>query len=395
MNFNKKNKVLKIIQLLVIIIFIIAIIGMLVISLVFKNENSTPKIFGYNLYIMNGTNMEPAIPDGSAVISKLGSLGNTPIGSVALCNIVENELTAILRIVSVETDEMGNVFYIAKNDTSPSTDVIRISSDKVIGEAIYSDELIGIILRFSTSQIGLILVVISPCFLLIIYQLFMIFKKRSAREELTLVMDLKNSKPTDDDEDIAIGFGKHKYEAPKQPKERNPKESIPLNPIKKFEPSVNIPDDVVFKPTLPKLSIDNTGKAEYVKNVPTSNLDAFNKILPPIHNNSQVAKSANTPQFTNINTPKPKETPKEISDILYEPVVIKSFSEDKEKDLPTYIAPVKLKPFNSSIDVESVSNNFTEKAIAPKPKKQSTNNTLEELMKLLDKEESKLRNKDK
>ncbi|MFA5659067.1 MAG: hypothetical protein WC900_07270, partial [Oscillospiraceae bacterium] len=130
MNKTKKSP-LKIIGLIVMIIMFIAIIFILAISFVFKDSNSAPQLFGYNIYIMNGTDMEPAIPDNAAVFSKAGPLSGDPVGSVALCHVVDNELTTVLRIAGVEEKDDQKI-YLMKSDKSSSGTLIKVSADKAV-----------------------------------------------------------------------------------------------------------------------------------------------------------------------------------------------------------------------------------------------------------------------
>ena len=111
-NNSKGNKILK----TLITILIILIIGVLSISFIFTQKQTAPSVFGYNIFVMNGKGMEPAVKDKSAIITKVGVAPEK--GEVALCRLKITEdknIVTVLRVVEIDTKD-GNKQYYLKSD---------------------------------------------------------------------------------------------------------------------------------------------------------------------------------------------------------------------------------------------------------------------------------------
>ena len=168
-NSHKNQSPKNVVGAIVMAILFICIIAVIATGFIFKNKSSTPSVFGYSVYVMDGTGMEPLIPDKSAVFATKGPLpdGDDAIGRAALCSIVDNELTTVLRVYGIEETDEG-INYIMKSDTAPDTQMISIPYDKVIGEAQKYDVFLGKAILFVTSQAGMIVLVVLPAAIIII-----------------------------------------------------------------------------------------------------------------------------------------------------------------------------------------------------------------------------------
>ncbi len=330
MNNISGNPIFKLIGRIVIGILVVLILATLAITFVLTDKKASPNIFGYNLYLMRGTNMEPAIPDKALVISKVGPLDKDPIGTVALCNIVDKDLTTVVRVVGVDATD-GVATYLVQSDNAKATSVVSIPSDKVIGQATHVVPIVGIILTFATSQAGIIVLIILPCIAILVYQLIRILRKVDDSKQ-----DDEIEKPTvsfdfdNDDSDEAIEF-------------------------EDFEPEHFVQPDSDQYSASPKATVDKNGKAEYVKVTPTAGADALDKVLQPASGtlmNEQQKKSF-------------------------------EFKADDESD--SFHSPVK--PILTQTKPALTEQNDV--FIAPRKKKPSSNATLEKLMKMLDKEDNK------
>ncbi len=151
-NIEKRKSGKSIVGVVVMILLFIFIIFILAISFVFKSADSAPSILGYSIYIMDGNGMEPYVHDKAAVFVKNGSLpdGKDAMYKVALCNIVDNKFSTILRVYNIEEKD-GKTNYLMKNDKSADTQMITVPKEKIIGEATHESIGLGMFISFVTS----------------------------------------------------------------------------------------------------------------------------------------------------------------------------------------------------------------------------------------------------
>lgn len=362
-NIIKKIPI-KIISIIVAVILSLAILAMLAISFVFTNKNGAPTFLGHNIFLMNGTNMEPAIPDNSAIWVKAGSLPEDPVGTVALCRIFEDDLTTVLRVVGVENVD-GQTNYLMRSDVNTNSEIISVSADKVVGQAISVSKTTGLILTFITSKLGILFFIILPSILLLAFELIRVLKKHNFIDDES---DESNSKKSSYEYDKKVDFDGPSYK--KDLTEIEPK-SIPL------------PEFTEQIDTSPKVAVDKDGKAEYLKSTATAGIEALDKVL--LTNPANFHKSGTTQR--NYKTT-PPEISKELSNIINPPHKTKplDFDRDETSQFSSSVKPISSAPKPAAKSFE------TDSYIAPKPKSSPTNKTLEELMRMLDKEQDKANN---
>lgn len=169
-----------IIGIAIIVILAIAILSVVILSVSFKDENSAPSIFGYSLYIMDGNQMEPEIPKGSAIFAKTGPItsGNS-VGVAALCKVDGGKNTTVMRIVNTEVDSNGLLTYWVRFDTQPENTAQIISASSVIGQAKFYSKGLGKFITFAVSPIGIFCLIIVPCVMFAVYQVLLIILKKN------------------------------------------------------------------------------------------------------------------------------------------------------------------------------------------------------------------------
>ena len=181
---HKRKKALTIIFALI----IIAIIFVMATSFVFTSKNSTPTIFGYNIFVMDGNAMSPEIPDNCAVLSKAGELPKA--GDVALCKLIYNEdsdtnnFVTVLRVVGTEEID-GKITYLMKSDINTTSEIVKVPSDQVVGKAIFSMPEFGAVISFAKSQLGILILIILPAALILISLLISALKNINEQEDET------------------------------------------------------------------------------------------------------------------------------------------------------------------------------------------------------------------
>ncbi|MCD7784666.1 MAG: hypothetical protein LUH18_03670 [Oscillospiraceae bacterium] len=276
----KKRKPLQIVGIVIVVILALAIVSTFVIYGIFKDSNSAPMVFGKRVYIMSGSGMEPRIPQGSAVFVEEGTLPESE-GNVILCNI-DGKLALVGYVGSqTTTSEEGLVTtsYIVKYDSTSADQQWTVDADDIIGRAVSYDLLMGRVITFASSKVGMLVIVIVPCALLILYEVIMLIitsrKRKVSAEEpaeedmspadtLAFTMNspekpvaptpaVKERKPVTGNDILDFGFTDEK---PSKPKE------TPLFDFGDFIPKYTNPEDHSSATELEFSFGSSTSKAE-------------------------------------------------------------------------------------------------------------------------------------
>ena len=294
---------------------------------------AAPTILGHNVFFMNGTNMEPAIPDKSAIWVKAGALPEDAVGRVALCKVFENDLTTVLRVVGEETEDSKTV-YLMRSDVNTNAEVIRIPSENIIGEAISVSVAAGLILAFISSKLGVIIFIIIPSVLLLVFELIRILKKFSNNDNEELYQA----------DNITLDKHIEKVEKVEEAEE------IALTQEPEFVEEID---------NNPKVLVDKNGKAEYIKSAETADKKALDKVLltDPVefHKTKQ--------PHTNSNQSKSFEVSKDLQNVKNTQALPKSFEFQKNEGENTQFKS-SVKPIGS--EKQAGKNDEIDPFIAPK-----------------------------
>ena len=165
---------------IVLTILFVLIMFVLFTSFYFTHTKSMPKIFGYNISIMNGSQMKEYIPDKSGIITS--DKEEIQPGNFALCKIgKENPVATILLVVDIENVNNNKEYYM-RTAVGFDGEQIKVNENQIIGKAVYHSALLGKILGFMIRPIGIIVLLILPAFILIIWVIYH-FSKRNSNEQ--------------------------------------------------------------------------------------------------------------------------------------------------------------------------------------------------------------------
>ncbi len=413
-DFDEKKKVsaFSVIEVIVIVLLVIAILGMIAFNVIFHKDNQATSVLGYSFYKTRAVNMVPNIPVNTVVIAKKAEIENINVGSVILCNI--GDYTALTRVVEMQ-QENGKQYYVVKFDTSPAVETFRVEKDAVIAKAVWQLESLGKFLDFATSVPGIIIAIIIPLGIIIIMQVIKIKNIRELEREASSIDDIddiiisrKKEVPP------AVTFTEPKFEekieepaAPPQPAARRPVTTLPG-----FEP-------VEEKPKA-KLTVDSRGRADYGfaeekepafafggnaparPSAPELNKDDRyinrpTRIEPSYESEASMAAAQIAQQEKVVFTPHISNViPEKVADIQNDAVTKHSFDDSVksyfEKSAQKHDEPVQTVPVTEAEPVSTIPENAVvpKENIAPVRKKKSSR-TLEELMSIIDAEESKLK----
>jgi hypothetical protein len=372
-------------RVIIILLLIVLIGGVLVFNFFFKKDGTPSDIFGFYFLRSNETHMMPEIMPGDMVIGRETPVDELEVSDAVICRIRDS--ITVMRITAVNTDTVP-ISLTVKYDMATEADAFTISSDSVIARAEYKDPYLGKILDFATGVPGILLAIMIPLAAIIAYQ---VLKLRS----------------NDDDDD---------------PRERLKADTADLTEMLE-ENSEDSPMQVTFeKPVTAayisekvrpehKITVDKTGKADLaeVKVRPSAGLSAVNTY----QKYNATEKTVRT-QTTQPEMPKPtriddllremkediakpdEKLYKQSSAVIPENIVRvaeevpKRAGENKEKpyftapETPSIPKPVKL---SDSVPRGAV---VPKENIAPVTRKKASK-TLDDLMKIIDAEESKLK----
>ena len=171
----------------VLIFFIVFIILEMLIVVgvgrVFKNKNVTPSIAGYSLYIMNGDGMGDRVPNGALVITSNMTPSTDKIGEAVVCENVPDIGTSVFWLYDItSTDDNNGVVYTVYQEKDPAK-LYEISSKNVVGVASTYYMTAGKVLTFMSSTFGMIVCAVVPIFLLVVIELIIAIATHSSDDE--------------------------------------------------------------------------------------------------------------------------------------------------------------------------------------------------------------------
>ncbi|MFA5658585.1 MAG: hypothetical protein WC900_04815, partial [Oscillospiraceae bacterium] len=289
--------------------------------------------------------------------------------------------------------------------------------DKVVGQAVYVSIATGVILKFATSQTGILILVIIPCAILLIIQLIAVLKKINEREDeqsyTPAFVDDEDYREEDFDgyagseqstftkeiepppvveeilppeiRDIKKPEAKKTEAAEKKSVQADSHVIKEKPPEAAKQPELNAApenQEVFVKSETPRVELDRNGKAEYIKQKPTADVSELNKhISPP---DSQAVKASHS--IDNLKSAIDRS--KDLSGVLFDPSLRKKENREESKR-DSAIKPVKVENEQAITEKPVEIPKQEDVFIAPRPKKTTTNKALEELMKMLDQKDSK------
>lgn len=418
MSRKKRLSSLTILEIAIIVICALMIIVMLSCYFMFRKDGATPEIFGKKVYVTTAANMEPNIPAGSAVFASDDNLAGIAAGDVVLFRLVNNvegsSVTGILRVQKIEYDESNMLYYTLKGDASASTESIRVPQTSIIAKCVSYDRTIGAVIRFTTSTMGLLVVVIIPCLLLIVFQIVRIIRIKSEEDDDDY--DDYDYDDEDDDEDEDEDDEEELF----APRKSKPAAQVRQIPQKKQPVQVEDDDDdeedagIYTPPVRPQRAaadavkrqayVGGDGTARYTSSqTPTATTEEFRRAIrrepferqneneiPSFRQRSQEVNNAYRPnsyrtgEFVSdsARTERVRSTedvfaPRNTAPVEEESAVRQYYTPKPKEEL----APRAVEnPKDITIPASA---KIPEETIAPPPKK-SNNKTVEELMRMID-----------
>lgn len=360
---------LTVIEIIVIALLSLLIIAILAFNFLFKKDGTAPDLFGYKIYLSRASTMGEMIPNNSAVFAK-SDVSQLERGNVVLAEIKvqEDTYTTILRIMDMREQD-GTTYYLLKGDASPDTETFLVEQSAIVARAYKVSEAFGKFLVFSTSQLGILLVIIIPCVIIILVQIFRIIRVNRIEED-------EEFENIDFDEEDEVVFSTRR---------------------------AGITADEPEEPAVRKMYVNDSGKADFrTAPPPTADIRDFDrsvkenyspiKTIPAEPSRSTIAKknsiaanfsqkpvAGKHPELSAELFEKPKPKPERRYDSDFTSIYERPVQRKPQPEVPLE-PPMVENPVDITIPTEAVKPKET---IAPPPKK-SNNKTLEELMKVID-----------
>lgn len=377
--FEKKpSRAVTVLEIIVICILVLLIAVILAFNLLFRTDGTAPTMFGYQVYLNQSTTMGDAVPKDSAVLAST-DISGLKRKDVVLVKIpaAEKEYTAILRIQDIQNKDGVN-HYLLKGDASPATEAILVPESSIIARAEKFNTVLGGVLLFATSKLGIITAIVIPCVLIILLQIFKIIKVNRMEEEEALE-EAEAEIELDDSEEVVFSTLREAAENPK-------KESPPLRKM-----YVNEDGEADFRRTPVSTAEPEDFERSLQSSIPlrnapgTSNPSAQAKINSISSHFSQKPAAKKPEAYSVPVTPLPPVEKKSEPPVYQQPA--RTFA--PEVPAPAPMPVPERAPLNESptIPAEAVKPRET---IAPPPK-QANNKTLEELMRVIDRAQSDLK----
>ncbi len=180
---RRKSSAGKNVLIFFIVFMILELLIVVGLSLLFKNKDSTPGIAGYHFYVMKSDKMGDVVPKGSLVVASDGTPSKDKINSAILCNDVEGVGTSVFWLDSIESKEgQDGVEYTIFQKNDPDTKY-KVRSSNIVGIANTYYATAGKVISFITSTIGMVICIAVPLFLLILIELIIAIVKHSSSDE--------------------------------------------------------------------------------------------------------------------------------------------------------------------------------------------------------------------
>lgn len=173
-----KTSLFKVFGIIFLIILILASAFVVMVHIAFKNENVTPSIGGYSLYLIHDDYMAPNIEKNTLIFATNGVPTNDDIGKVVIADNVKDYGTTAMRLVNLAV-ENDKLYYELKFDRS--TDTVMTKGSKIVGIANYQFELLGKIIVLANSGTGYFIFIGVPALAVII---FFVLNKRNKRKQI-------------------------------------------------------------------------------------------------------------------------------------------------------------------------------------------------------------------
>lgn len=203
------------------VILIACIVCTVSVNYIFGSSNSSGRVFGKNIFIMNSSDMMPEIENGAAVIAKESEITVLTEGNVILFKQDKNTEN-VMRIVEVVHNTDSTVYRVAAD--SKQDEVMDVPKENVIAKCTTESMRLGKVISFLKSIVGILAGMILPCLILLVLLAVKILSVRKQNKE-------------EEEEMFYVKSNEEDYD--------NEPQDASVNPL--FDPSAGVKPDMSFQ----------------------------------------------------------------------------------------------------------------------------------------------------
>lgn len=138
---------------------------------------AAPQLVGANHgYVVLSDSMEPTIAAGDVVIVNEVPTANIDEGEIITFQRPGSETTKVTHRVIDVIHRDGNVYFRTKGDANEEPDAKLVPAENVIGVVVFNIPMIGYVISFGSSDLGVITLVLVPAVLLILNELGTLYR---------------------------------------------------------------------------------------------------------------------------------------------------------------------------------------------------------------------------
>lgn len=167
-------------------------------TLATKDSNSVGNIAGFTPLTVATNSMSPTFTDKDLIIIKKVDPAALKEGDIITFHaIIENQYALNTHRITKVTANADNVVFNTKGDNNPIEDNKIVSSGDVVGKYVCKVPNVGTLMKFLSSSLGFLLIIILPLLAFFIYQVYNLvltiseLKKVEKNEELNKESDAK------------------------------------------------------------------------------------------------------------------------------------------------------------------------------------------------------------
>lgn len=175
------KKVLKVVTSGLFFFAFLLVGGIVFLSLQSKASGKIPTVFGYQIFSVSGSSMEPSINRGSVIFIKqpedMSALKENDI--ITFVSGDENKTVVTHRIVEVVNDG-GRLSFITRGDANDINDFNAVHEEYVFGQVKAYMPYLGFLMDFAKTGAGLVVLIVIPGVLIILLELLNLFREIAA-----------------------------------------------------------------------------------------------------------------------------------------------------------------------------------------------------------------------
>lgn len=139
-----------------------------------------PMFWGNRTLVILSGSMEPTIPTGGIVLAQPVPSRSLEIGDIIVYSPgSESQIPIVHRIVSI-SERRGIRYYTTRGDANPNIDVAEVALPATAWRVTFSAPLVGYIISFASSPLGIFLLIILPLIGLVIWTAWDWLRQRSS-----------------------------------------------------------------------------------------------------------------------------------------------------------------------------------------------------------------------